>query len=61
LRAHRWSVREREMDEVILLQSLGKKYTNFQNCKMLSTATRPPLEVFLPLNNQVRLLNVGGL
>lgn len=49
------------MDEVILSQSLGKKYTNFQNCKMLSTATRPPLEVFLPLNNQVRLLNVGGL
>lgn len=49
------------MDEVILLQSPGKKYTNFQNCKMLSTATRHPLEVFLQINNQVRLPNVGGL
>ncbi|EDM02321.1 rCG37142, isoform CRA_c [Rattus norvegicus] len=35
------------MNEVILLQSLGKKYKNFLKCKMLSTVTRHSLEVFL--------------
>ncbi|EDM02320.1 rCG37142, isoform CRA_b [Rattus norvegicus] len=45
--AHGWNFGEREMNEVILLQSLGKKYKNFLKCKMLSTVTRHSLEVFL--------------
>lgn len=52
--AHGWSFGEREMIEVLLLQSLRKKLQNTAY-KMLSIATRHPLKVFLLLNNQVRL------